>query len=114
MKLDIIFILFIINVIVNILILTGVYALRDELKNSKEIKPEEKAKVFAKAIDSAIRPSFLPIQSNRPTDGSHIFVWDCVDKRAIPTVYKGNEEAWKASKDKETRFTHFIELNPPS
>ena len=56
---------------------------------------------------------FSSIKEIRPKESSHIFVWDAVEKIAFPLVYSGNEEAWKNMKDKEERYTHFIELDCP-
>lgn len=60
------------------------------------------------------KPEFKDIRKTRPSEGSHILVWDCVDKRIIPTPYKGTQEDWENSKDKETRYTHFFEIDLPS
>lgn len=58
-------------------------------------------------------PQFTAIKDARPTEGAHIFVWDAVERKAIPTQYLGTQEAWKASKDHEKRHTHYIELEAP-
>ena len=64
------------------------------------------SKVFSPA-------QFLSIKDHRPQHGTEIFVWDAEDKIARPTLYQGNEEIWRQSKDKEMRFTHFIQLDTP-
>lgn len=56
---------------------------------------------------------FLDIKKERPTEGAHIIVWDSQEKRAIATLYKGTHEDWEKAKDKEGRFTHFLEVDPP-
>lgn len=56
---------------------------------------------------------FLNIKEHRPPEGKHLFVWDNVDKKAHPVIYKGSHEIWETLKDKEKRFTHFVELDLP-
>lgn len=64
-------------------------------------------------MDEKTKLKFLSIKEHRPTHGAHIFVWDNVEKKAHPCLYLGTQEIWEASKDKEVRFTHFVELDLP-
>lgn len=83
----------------------------EEFKNAKDLN-EQLEKIIKNAKERS-EPKFLAIKDHRPKEGSDIFVWDAETQMAIASVYTGTEEIWKRSKDKESRYSHFIQLSRP-
>lgn len=100
-------------IFISLLNLLFIAAVLINLRNYlKEIK-DDKTKIEYVYREVPIAAKFIPIKDFRPQEGSHIFVWDVLDRKAIPAIYQGNQEIWEAAKDKEKRFTHFVEMQIP-
>lgn len=101
------------NIIITIAITSTVFTILFATISYELLKKYKQQIAIYKVLISEIDPIFFPIKDVRPTPGKHIFIWDCVEKKALPTIYSGSEEIWEKTKDSEKRFTHFIELDLP-
>lgn len=105
-------VLFIILGFLNIIFVVG-FA-NSQLKFHKEVQERYHKKndeLLSEIMAKNLR--FLSIKDCKPKEGAHIFVWDAQNKVAVPVNYSGKKEVWEATKDKESRFTHFVELPIP-